>query len=182
MVSVDTSVLSLLLHPDAKPPTDPSTGKPIVRLREKLDKIIQDLDSADERIVLSTVALYEFLILAGLDAAQYHAQLSQMRSILICPFDERAAIELASLAGMAKKKGAKRTPASADAPWQKVKFDRQIVVIAKVNQAHTIYSDDRDVRKIAQGLGMKVISTWELPDPPSDTPLLDTTAAPPIDL
>jgi predicted nucleic acid-binding protein len=182
MVSVDTSVLSLMLHPDAKPPKDPSTGRPIVRLREKLDKMIQDLDSADERIVLSTVALCEFLILAGADAAQYHAQLSHMRSILICPFDERAAIELASLAGLAKKKGAKRAPASVDAPWQKVKFDRQIVVIAKVNQAHTIYADDPDIRKIAQGLGVKVISTWELPDPPSGTPLLDTTTEPPIDL
>jgi predicted nucleic acid-binding protein len=182
MVSVDTSVLSLMLHPDAKPPLDPSTGKPIVRLREKLDKMIQDLDSANERIVLSTVALCEFLVLVGADAARYHGQLSQMHSILICPFDERAAIELASLYGLAKKKGGKRAPASVDAPWQKVKFDRQIVVIAKVNQAHTIYSDDSDVRKIAEGIDMKVVSSWELPDPPSATPLLDTTNAPPINL
>ena len=68
-------------------------------------------------------------------------------------------------------KGGKK--AGSDAPYQKVKFDRQIVAVAKVNGAHTIYSDDDDVRKFATKAGMKVVSTWELAIPPSKTPLFD---------
>jgi hypothetical protein len=54
-----------------------------------------------------------------------------------------------------------------------VKFDRQIVAVAKVNGAHTIYSDDDDVRKFATKAAMKVIATWDLPVPESKTPLFD---------
>jgi hypothetical protein len=52
-----------------------------------------------------------------------------------------------------------------------VKFDRQIVAIAKVYKAHTIYSDDEDVKALAENAAMKVIPSWELPLPPSKTPL-----------
>jgi hypothetical protein len=45
--------------------------------------------------------------------------------------------------------------------------------VAKVNGAHTIYSDDDDVRKFATKAGMKAVSTWELAIPPSKTPLFD---------
>jgi hypothetical protein len=85
-----------------------------------------------------------------------------------------AAVELAAMELMATAKGAKRKPASPDTPWQKVKFDRQIVAISKLHGAHTIYSDDRDIRSIAEDIGIKVISCWELDLPVSKTPLLDS--------
>jgi PIN domain nuclease of toxin-antitoxin system len=62
-----------------------------------------------------------------------------------------------------------------------VKFDRQIVAISKVHQCKVIYSDDRDVRGIAEDVGIKTISTWELSLPQSKTPLLDESG-PPIKL
>ena len=50
-------------------------------------------------------------------------------------------------------------------PWAKLRFDRQIVAIAKTNRATRIYSDDEDVMKFATRLEIKVVRTWELPLP-----------------
>jgi hypothetical protein len=86
-----------------------------------------------------------------------------MRTILVRPFDEMAAIELAAIEFAARGAGDKRGGASAT--WAKVKFDRQIVAIAKVNHARRIYSDDQDIVKFAQRAGLEVISTWQLPLP-----------------
>ena len=79
---------------------------------------------------------------------------------------------------LARKKGNKRHPLPATSPWQKVKIDRQIVAISKVHQVKTIYSDDSDVRKIAEDVGIKTVSTWELSLPKSKTPLLDESGSP----
>jgi hypothetical protein len=54
-------------------------------------------------------------------------------------------------------------------------LDRQIVATAKLHKVHTIYSDDGDVRDIAEDVGIKGIATWELPLPKSKTPLFDGT-------
>src|SRR6266478_4893414 len=51
------------------------------------------------------------------------------------------------------------------APWTKVKFDRQIVAIAKVNECKRLYSDDGDVINFGEKAGLEVISTWKLPLP-----------------
>lgn len=59
-----------------------------------------------------------------------------------------------------------------------MKVDRQIVVIAKLHQCTAIYSDDGDIRNIAEDVGIKTISTWELSLPRSRTPLLDESGAP----
>jgi hypothetical protein len=79
---------------------------------------------------------------------------------LVKPFDEMAAIELAALELEDRKSGDKRGGVSA--PWNKVKFDRQIVVIAKTNGAKRIYSDDEHVRAFAAKLGIETVSSWEL--------------------
>ncbi len=182
MVSIDATFLALMLHPQAKPCIDPATKRPVTHLAERIAKLLDDLDASHERIILPTPALSEFLVLAKDDGAAYLSDLHQMRGILIRPFDEMAAIELANMEVKARKKGNKRRPAADDAPWQKVKVDRQIVAVAKVNGAQIIYSDDGDVINIAEELGIKSVRCCDLPIPPSNTPLLDTMSAPPIQL
>jgi hypothetical protein len=93
------------------------------------------------------------------------------KTLLLKPFDERAAIELAAMELSVRGKGGKK--AGLESPYQKLKFDRQIVAIARVNEAHTIYSDDQDLGRFAKNAGMKVVCTWDLPIPPSKTPLFD---------
>jgi hypothetical protein len=65
-----------------------------------------------------------------------------------------------ALASTGKKRG------DATGLWAKIKFDRQIVAIAKVARATTIYSDDSDVRVIAAAEGIAVVglAELELPD------------------
>lgn len=181
MVSVDAGILSLLLHPKAKPPNDPSTGKPVEKAHERIEQLIDYLDSEKERIIIPAPALSEFLVLAGADGPQYLSEIALQSHIYIQPFDQLAAIELAAIELLARKKGNKRHPLPAVVPWQKVKLDRQIVAISKLHQCKAIYSDDGDVRSIAEDIGIKVISTWELDLPKSKTPLLDESG-PPINL
>lgn len=178
MVSFDAGFLSLVLYPNAKPPLDPATKQLTAKVPERINALLEALDAARERVIIATPALAEFLILVGHQGSQYLNDLNNFSNFYIRPFDLMAAVEVASLELNARKAGSKRLPADADAPWQKIKVDRQIVAIAKLHQAHTIYSDDNHVRSIAEDLGIKVISCWELDLPPSKTPLLEASGKP----
>lgn len=79
-------------------------------------------------------------------------------------FDTRAAIEVAAMTRSAIDSKAKR--GASDSTWAKIKYDRQIVAIAKVNQANLIYSDDRDIRAIATQAGIAVVGLADLQLPP----------------
>jgi hypothetical protein len=56
--------------------------------------------------------------------------------------------------------GSKR--GESDQPWSKVKFDRQIVAIARVVQATTIYTDDENLAATAKAVGIQSIGLAEL--------------------
>jgi predicted nucleic acid-binding protein len=170
MVAIDNTILALLLHPGARPPNDPNTGQPLVKARERIEQLINDLDAEDERMIIPTPVLCELLILADREGPLYLEKIQKARTLLVGPFDERAAVELAAMELAVRAKGRKRT---GDAPYQKVKLDRQIVAIAKVNEARTIYSDDQDLGRFAKSVGLKVVCTWDLPIPASKTPLFD---------
>jgi len=160
MVAIDNTFLSLMLHPRAKPPKDPATGKLVERIGDRIEKLQEDLDSESERIILPTPVLSEFLILAGRDGPGYLEKLSSLKNILVKPFDQVAAIELAAVEVEDRLKEGKR--GGSGSPWAKLRFDRQIVAIARTNKATRIYSDDEDVMKFARRLGIEVIRTWEL--------------------
>jgi hypothetical protein len=63
MVGLDATTLSLILHPSARPLNDPTTGKPVERVEDRIEKLLEDLDADNERIILPTPALCEFLVL-----------------------------------------------------------------------------------------------------------------------
>ena len=98
--------------------------------------------------------------MAGNDSSAYVEKLARIRNILIKPFDEMAAIELAAVEVEDRSKGDKR--GGSTGIWAKIRFDRQIVAIARTNKARRIYSDDLDLAKFATKLGIEVIPTWEL--------------------
>ncbi len=108
MVVIDNTFLSLMLHPKARPPKDPSTQKPVERIEDRIEKLLEDLDSESERLILPTPVLSEFLILAGADASAYLERLAGMKNILIRPFDEMAAVELAAVEVEDRAKGDKK--------------------------------------------------------------------------
>ncbi len=163
IVVVDSSVLSLLVNPDAKPPLDPESGQPLTLSRERVEKLVSDMDARTDVLVVPTPVLAEVMIRAGAAAPEVLAQLTGRSRIRIAPFDEMAAVELAALTIELATAGDKR--GGDDQSWQKVKLDRQILAVGRVAQAATIYTDDGKLIKSARRLGMTAISSWDLPAP-----------------
>ncbi len=169
MVVFDSSVLLLVLDPNAKPPSDPGTGGAVEKAVERIEYLIENLTGDKEKIVIPTPVLSEVLVHAG-DALQpYLDTLNHQAAFRIAPFDQKAAIEAALAMSDAIRRGGHRIDAAnPDATKTKIKFDRQIVAIAKAEGAHTVYSDDDDVHNYAKRAGLSAYRTAELDLPPED--------------
>lgn len=167
MIAIDNTLLSLLLHPKARPPQNPKTGQPIDRLEDRLERLLQDWEEDNETILIPTPALTEFLILADKDGPTYLSDIDANPHFVVAGFDQRAAVELAAMNLAARKAQPKRKRGNPTATWTKIVFDRQIVAIAKSNGATVIYSDDLGLEKFAQQHLISVVKTWELPLPPA---------------
>ena len=161
MVVFDTTVLLLFLDPDAKPPLDPTTGAPVARCKDRIDHFISILEKRKEKIVIPTPVLSEVLVRAGDAGPEYLDILSKAACFRVAPFDKRGAVELATTTREAIDAGDKK--GGSESTWVKVKFDRQIVAIAKVQGATTIFSDDGNPAGFARKAGLTVIPIHDLP-------------------
>jgi hypothetical protein len=172
MAVFDATALLLLVAPQAAVPLD-SKGKPITYPKERIDGVVKTLAKAKEKIVIPTPALSEALVRAGASAANAYLQtISRSPHFKIAAFDHMGALELALMTATAMKRGKK---VSKEVTWAKLKFDRQIVAIAKVNGEGVIYTDDRNLSVVAYDNGLRAISLADLPVP-------DEAAQIPLDL
>lgn len=170
-VLFDTSALLLAMFPSAKPPADPATGQPVEHAHERITYLIERLSRARTPVLIPTPVLSEILVNAGAGTQQYVAKLSA-HPFQLAPFDALAAVECADMLSKHGHKAPKSGAASS--ARSKVKFDRQIVAIAKVRRAATIYSDDSDIHQYGIDCGIKVVRTFELElDPASNQKALD---------
>jgi hypothetical protein len=71
MIGVDETFLSLIFYPDASPPDDPITHKPIVRLKERIEFLVEGWHAAREEVIVPTPVITEFLYLARDQASDY---------------------------------------------------------------------------------------------------------------
>lgn len=169
MIVFDTSVLLLVLDPKAKSPTDPDTGLPVEKAAERIDHLIDILVADKQKVIVPTPVLSEVLVHAGSAFQRYLEILNKQSVFRVAPFDQRAAIEAAIAMKDAMQRGGHRVDAAnQDASKTKVKFDRQIVAIAKVEGAHTVFSDDEDVHRYASRSNLIVYRTLDLDLPPED--------------
>jgi predicted nucleic acid-binding protein len=176
MVVIDATTLLLMLRPDTPVPAGPD-GVPVEKPKERIDYLVQQLSSAKTQIIIPTPALSEALVSAGAAASQQIVEhLQKYQVFRIEPFDTKAAIEVAAMTRKAKAGGDKRGGVSAS--WAKVKYDRQIVAIAKVSGATTIYSDDEDVATLSRVENIEVMGVADLPLPPEDAQLKMAFPAP----
>ena len=131
----------------------------------RIDHLVATIQKTGERIVVPTPALSELLVGAGDAGPRYLDIISRTRFFRIAPFDTLAAVEAAAIERQARVHGAKRgvTP---DADWAKIKFDRQIVAIARVVGAKAIYTNDDQLAKHARAVGLDAISLDDLPESP----------------
>ncbi len=165
MVVIDAAMLLLLLRPESGAPIDSHTGKPVAEVKEGIDFLVMELEKSRTKLIVPTPALSEVLVRASLsDAPRIVEEINKASVFEIKPFDALAAIEVAAMTRTALGEGDKK--AGSSETWAKVKYDRQIIAIAKVAQANVIYSDDLGLRAIAQKAGIAVIGLAELPLPP----------------
>lgn len=167
MVVIDATILLLLIRPGTSVPAGPD-GSPIDRPKERIELLIAQLQKTGEKVVIPAPALSEALVRAGAEETSRIVELLNRHSVFrIEPFDTRSAIEVAAMTRRALDgKGGKKD--GSNSTWAKVKFDRQIVAIAKVCGASKIYSDDEDVQKLAKQHNLSVAGLAELPLPESD--------------
>jgi len=166
-VAFDATFLIPLLFPEAAAPIDPATKKRVEFVQERLDYLVVTLEGTQTKIIIPTPALSELLVHQGDAGLVYLEKFTRTSPFKIESFDERAALEVAlaiqrNIYQTGKKRG------KSNATWAKVKFDNQIVAIAKVNGCTTIYSDDKDVGALAARARIRVTQVWELDLPPQN--------------
>jgi predicted nucleic acid-binding protein len=158
LVVFDASFLVPLLDPQIK-----AAGDVDVRVSH----LIETLDKLKAKIIVPTPALREVLIGAEDAAPKYLDILNKSARFKIAPFGTRAAVEAAARHREALRRGDKKEGSPS---WAKVKFDRQIVAVAKVEGADRIYSNDDDIKRFGVSDGMEVVMLDELPLPPAGAP------------
>lgn len=161
---MDNTFFTLVLNPSATPRPDPATGKPVAHHKLRIEALIEDLGRKKAKIVLPTPAIAEAMCVCS-DFDSVLLKIEEYAVLEPCPFDSRSAIELARMTRIAVKNGDKRGGSLGD--WQKIKIDRQIVAIAKVNGASVLYTDDDSQTNFAMHCGLKVVHTWDLDLPGS---------------
>ena len=165
MAVLDSTTLLYLFEPEAAAPSNPETREPVIDAGPRIEHLVQSLEKQDEVIVIPTPVLSEILVHAGDAGGEYLETLNNSSRFRIAPFDQLAAVELAAMTRDALSTGDLR--AGTGATRAKLKFDRQIIAIARTQGQTTIYSDDGDIATLASPLGLEVIPIYRLPEPPA---------------
>jgi predicted nucleic acid-binding protein len=157
MVVFDSTFLTFVFVPNARCAVD--------RAKERIDHLIADLHGKGERIRVPAPALSEVLVRTGHSTNEIIKELTRSPRFQVEPFDTKAAVEAAQIAISERKKGSKRGDSAES--WAKVKYDRQIVAVAKSLGARTIYSEDKSLRRLAEACGIEAKGIADCPTPPS---------------
>ncbi|MGQ0529995.1 MAG: hypothetical protein ACT4PG_09320 [Panacagrimonas sp.] len=162
MVVFDATFLMLLVDPAAAPPLDPATNKPVTQAKLRIEHLLSELQKSGERVGVPTPALSEVLVGAAGPIHELVTELTAGYKLKTLAFDELAAIEVALMTDRAlTAKGA-----VSDETKARVKYDRQIIAIARVAGADAIYTDDLGLRKKAHSLGMRTVGLEDVALPP----------------
>ena len=141
------------------PRPDPKTGQPVSHWKDRIDAMIDIHSENGDKILIPAPCLAETLtivpnILNAIDIINASSAMD------IAAFDAKCAIELGLESHAARSSGDKKS-GSTDT-WQKVKFDRQIAIIAKTAGASIFYTDDKGQTHFAKSVGLTVKHSWEL--------------------
>lgn len=129
MECFDSTFLTFLFVPNARCAVD--------RAKERIDDLVGRIHGSGDRILVPDPALAELLLAVGHSRRDILNLISRNPKFLLAPFDTRAALELSLMAESIQRKAGKKKGESGGT-WAKVKFDWQIVAIAKVCRVPTI--------------------------------------------
>jgi predicted nucleic acid-binding protein len=154
-VAFDASFLVILFNP--------KSNASVARAPERVDGLIEKLSNNKDKIIVPTPALAEILVALSSSGPSYVEKLKRFSCFQVRAFDERAAVEFG--AAIRAKSKSKRKDAKRLVAQNKVKFDHQIVAIAKVQGAKALYSDDKQLRSFARECGMEAYGLADLAVP-----------------
>jgi hypothetical protein len=179
MQSFDANALSILLFKGSAVPLDFRTNPPapIPYARERMEHLVKELSQKGEKILIPAPSLSEFLVtavFAGASIQDYLAIIQKAQHFITRPFGVRAAVEAAERLATAIKAKDKREGEKTE-PWQKLKYDRQIVAISLVEGATEIYTTDSGVYNQALRWGIKPVHPADLPVPAEQLKLMDVS-------
>ncbi len=163
IVALDNTFLSLLMNPNTLPTPNPTTGKPVDYCALRVEALIDTHSRKGDTVLIPTPCLAEMLCIVP-DFEKAITEIGKSAALEIAPFDARCAIDLAHITRSSIASGDKKSGQMI--PWQQVKFDRQIAVIAKTSRAEVFYTDDAAQTVFAQKIGLNVKHTWDLDLPP----------------
>jgi predicted nucleic acid-binding protein len=118
---------------------------------ESVAALIKDLSDQKAKVIIPTPVLAEVLTHAPDAAPAYMTQINRCACFQVRPFDDKASIELAQLLGT-----------NVSNIRDILRFDRQIVAIAKVCEAAVLYADDEKVAEFAAESGLQAIRFRDL--------------------
>jgi len=129
----------------------------------RLDELLKIVAAKDGKIIIPMPCFAEYLVGTDEATAAWIQALERKKAVALAPFDRRAAFECALLDRRALTAGNKK--GGRKEPWQKIKIDRQIIAIARVQRVDELISDDNGLRSTAlvTGLGVRAISELDLP-------------------
>lgn len=96
IVAFDADVLSLTLNPALDATTDPTSGKPVLKVAERLEYLIAELEKTKTRVIIPAPALSELLVIADESGPDYLAEIDKQAMFSVESFDARAAVEAAA--------------------------------------------------------------------------------------
>jgi len=137
-------------------------NKPVTKVRERVEYLVTKLSNSGALICIPTPVLAEIMIRAGTAGPEYLKRFSNSTRFKLSSFDVKAAVEAAEL--IKKVKAEQR--AQPIETWAKIKFDIQIVAIAKGEDSPVIYSEDHQVENHAMRVGISVRRICDLEIPP----------------
>jgi predicted nucleic acid-binding protein len=177
VIIFDSTYLVVYLNPNPPAAAD-REGKPVEQFKERVANLAGKLDASNQVIGVPAPAMAEVLVRAGKGRAQLVSILSDRWHFQILPFDSRAAIEASELIAAVKSNKERWDT------WAKVKFDIQIVAVAKAEAASIIYTDDKYIENLAKRVKIPVMRICDLPLPlpPEPTPIDATPVGVQMDL
>lgn len=132
--------------------------------KARLEFFLSQAEKEKSRIIIPMPVVAEYLVRADEAGLEFFNKIEKKAFIFLAPFDRVAAFECAQIDRAALLRGDKKD--GVDAPWQKIKVDRQNLAIGKACGATLVISGDGDVRKTALRIGIaaKTIAELDLPD------------------
>lgn len=148
--------------------SNPEDGAEVLDPMRRVEALIDLVESSGGAIIIPTPVLAEYLV--GIDKKdhQTHLRMIQRQSCFeIASFDEIAAIECAQMPSIKELKHMMKSDTA-----NKVKFDRQIISIAKALNVDEVWTHDKGVFNRCKEMGIVVKSLADI-DPAPIQVLID---------